>query len=213
MNGGLPVTLTHLTSRLSLVIGGGEIAERKVHALLDANARVRVLAPTVTDELSDLARGGKIEWLPRAFHSGDLAEAFLVIAATDDAQVNRDIAREAQARGQLVNVVDGPDYCNFFAPAVVRRGGLTIAIGTGGDVPALAAYLRAQFEQQFGNEWGEYVEWLARIRGRIAARYPDLTARRHAWTRVFDSDLCEFIVAHSGTEIEKRISEILDECE
>ena len=213
MNGGLPITLTHLAARLALVVGGGAIAERKVHALLDAGARVRVIAPTVTDELGDLARSGEIEWLPRAYRSCDFADSFLVIAATDHSTVNLDIAQEAQARDLLVNVVDDPDHCNFTAPAVVRRGDLTIAISTGGDVPALAAHLRAQLEQQFGDEWGAYVEWLARMRAQIAARYPDMASRRRAWTRVLDSDLRERIAAQSKVEIEKRVSEILDRCE
>ena len=210
MSGGLPITLTHLAARLSLVVGGGEIAERRARALLDAGARVRVIAPSGTDGLAALAHGGKIDWLARPYRSGDLAGAFLVIAATDDAQVNRAVAQEARARDQLVNVVDDPDYCDLIAPAVVRRGNLTIAISTGGDVPALAGHLRAQLEQQFGDEWNAYVEWLARIRGRIAERYPEMTARRQAWTRVLDSDLRGFIVAHSEMEIETRISEILD---
>lgn len=210
MNGGFPVTLTHLGARLSLVVGGGEIAERKVHALLDANAHVRVIAPTVTGALADLARGGKIEWLPRVYCSGDLSDAFLIIAATNDTQVNRAIARQAQERGQLVNVVDDPDYCSFYAPAVVRRGDLTIAISTGGDVPALAAHLRAQIEQQFGDEWDTYVGWLTRLRPQITARYLDMSARRKVWARVLDSDLREFVMTHSEGEIETRVIEILD---
>ena len=210
MRSGLPITLTHLDTKLSLVVGGGAIAERKVCALLDAGAHVRVIAPTLTDDLADLARGGKIEWVPRAYGSGDLAGAFLVIAATDDAQVNHDVARQAQERNLMVNVVDDPDYCSFFAPAVVRRGDLTIAVGTGGDVPALAGHLRAQLERQFGDEWGAYVDWLTRMRVRIAARYPDVTARREAWARVLDSDLREFIATHSEMEFESRVEEMLD---
>ena len=210
MNGGLPITLTHLATQLSLVVGGGAVAERKVRALLDANARVRVIAPTLTDELADLARGGKIEWLPRAYRSGDLADTFLVIAATDEPQVNRAVAQEAQARGALVNVVDDPDYSNFIAPAVVRRGDLTIAISTGGDVPALAGHLRAQLEQEFGDEWSAYVEWLARIRPQIAARFPGLEARRQVWKRVLNSDLREWIAARGDEEIQARILQILE---
>jgi precorrin-2 dehydrogenase/sirohydrochlorin ferrochelatase len=207
---GLPVTLVNLTHSLCLVVGGGEIAERKVHALLDADARVRVIAPVVTDELADLARGGKIEWLARAYRSGDLADAFLVIAATDDPPINRAIAQDARAKGLLINIVDDPDYGNFIAPAVVRRGDLAIAISTGGDVPALAGHLRAQLEQQFGTEWGAYVEWLARMRPQIAARHPEMAARRQAWARVLDSDLRAFIAAHGDEEIQARILQILD---
>ncbi len=210
MSGGLPVTLTGLETKHCLVVGGGGVAERKVHALLDADAQVRVIAPTVTGELANMARGGKIEWLPRAYRSGDLAQAVLVIAATNDAEINHAVAREAIERGLLVNVVDDPAWCNFTAPAVVRRGDLTIAVSTGGDVPALAGHLRAQLERQFGDEWGAYIEWLTRLRGRIAARYPEIDARRQAWARVLDSDLRTHIAAHGDAEIEARIAELLD---
>ena len=209
MSGGLPITLTGLETKLCIVVGGGAVAERKVESLLDASARVRVIAPAATDALAALARGGKIEWLPSAYRDGDLEGAFLVIAATDDAPVNRAVAQEATARGILVNVVDDPAWCNFTAPAVVRRGDLTIAISTGGDVPALAGHLRGELERQFGDEWDAYVEWLARLRGRIAARYPELEARRQAWARVLDSDLRIYVATRGDQEIEARIAELL----
>ncbi len=209
MSGGLPITLTGLETKLCIVVGGGAVAERKVESLLAAGARVRVIAPAATDALTTLARDGKIEWLPCVYRDGDLEGAFLVVAATDDAEVNHAVARQATTRGLLVNVVDDPAWCNFTAPAVVRRGDLTIAISTGGDAPALAGHLRAELEWQFGDEWSAYIEWLARLRGRIAARYPEIDARRQAWARVLDSDLRMYVATRGDQEIEARIAELL----
>ncbi len=209
MLSGYPIILVNLRNSLSIVVGGGAVAERKVHSLLDAEARVRVIAPTLTDDLGKLVRDGQIEWLSRPFRVGDLAGSFLVIAATDDEESNGQVAREASERGLLVNVVDDPDECNFLAPAVVRRGGLTIAIGTSGQAPALAASLRARLETEFGDEWGPYLDWLARIRGRLAERYPDLDARRQAWGRVLDSQLRALVATHGDDEIEAYIARLL----
>lgn len=208
---GFPITLVNLTDSLSVVVGGGAVAERKTQTLLDAAARVRVIAPHLTPVLAQSNRNGAIEWKAREYRNGDLADAFLVIAATDDAQVNERVWREAITRGCLINTVDDPARCNFISPAIMRRGDLTIAISTGSDVPALAGHLRAQLEQQFGNEWRAYVEWLARIRPQVAARFPELTARRQAWARVLESDLREFITAHCDEEIQARILQIIDD--
>ncbi|MBI4790204.1 MAG: bifunctional precorrin-2 dehydrogenase/sirohydrochlorin ferrochelatase [Chloroflexi bacterium] len=208
MNKGLPITLAHLDRKLCVVVGGGEVAERKVRALLETVAKVRIIAPHLTDGLSTRAQSGEIEWYPRAYGPGDL-DAFLVITATDDTGTNAAIAREATARGCLLNVVDDATLCNFIAPAIVRRGDLTIAISTGGDVPALAAHLRAQLEAQFGDEWGAYGAFLAQLRPQIAARYPDLDARRAAWARVLDSDLRAYIDTRDESEIAARVEELL----
>jgi uroporphyrin-III C-methyltransferase / precorrin-2 dehydrogenase / sirohydrochlorin ferrochelatase len=210
MGSGLPVTLIKLDARLCIVVGGGAVAERKARALLAAAARVRVVAPTLTDGLSELAQTGAIEWLARAYCAGDLATTFLVIAATDDAQVNHAVAREANERGCLINVVDDPAYCNFITPAVVRRGDLTIAVCSGGEAPALAGHLRAQLEQQFGPEWAEYVARLAQVRQHIAARYPDVNLRRQVWQRLLEADLERLLTGDEASalaRIEQRVEE------
>jgi siroheme synthase-like protein len=210
MSRGLPITLTHLDTRLCVVIGGGQVAERKVQALLEAGAKVRVIAPQLTGPLAGRARVGEIEWSPRAYRSGDLDDAFLVIAATGDGVVNRAIAAEAAARDLLVNVVDDAACSDFISPAVVRRGDMTIAICTGGAAPALSRSLRTQMEQEFGTDWEAYVEWLAQIRPLIAARYPDMAARQQAWAHVVASDLRTYIASHAGDEIQNHLDQILD---
>ncbi len=210
MSKGLPITLTHLDTRLCLVVGGGEVAERKVGALLDAHARVRVIAPTVTERLAASARSGQLEWVARDYCPGDFEHAFLVIAATDNRSVNRAVAQDAADRHILVNAVDDPECSSFISPAVVRRGELTIAICTGGTVPALSGHLRVRLEHEFGPDWQGYMEWLARLRELLATRYPDIPARRAAWARVLASDLQAYIRSHTDDEIQTYVTQLLD---
>lgn len=211
MSSGYPVTLFNMSASLGVVVGGGPVAERKVGSLLDAGARVRVIAPATTQELARAAEAGKIEWLARRYEPGDLAGALLVIAAADDPDVNAAVALEATDRKILVNVVDDPARCTFIAPAVVRRGALTIAISTGGAAPALAACVRAKLERQFGDEWAALVPRLARWRERISAAYPDLAARRRIWTKVIDASLGGMSAGQSEREVEDQIDRILCE--
>src|SRR5580704_17938596 len=149
-----------LRDRLCLVVGGGQIAESKIPGLLAAEAKVRVIAPEVTESLAAQAREGQIEWVGKTFETQDLSGAYLVVAATSAIEVNHEIFREAEARGILCNAVDDPDYCHFYYPAVVRRGALQIAISTEGLSPALAQLLRKELEAQFGPE---YEQWLERL--------------------------------------------------
>jgi precorrin-2 dehydrogenase/sirohydrochlorin ferrochelatase len=195
MGNSLPIVLTGLGEKVCLVIGGGDVAERKTRALLDAGARVRVIAPDLTVPLAEFVQRGQVDWVARQYSRGDLEGAFLVIAATDDPEVNAAAAREAAERGCLVNVVDDPALCNFIAPAVVRRGDLTIAISTGGLAPALSGHLRARLEQEFGPEWEGYVNLLAGLREQIAACFPDLEERRRAWQRMLHADLLAQLLA------------------
>ncbi len=190
---GLPVILTQLERKLCIVVGGGAVAERKAQALLEAGARPRVIAPRLTDRLTSLAHAGRVEWIDRSYADGDLSGAFLVVAATDDPEINHAIANAAAGQQALVNAVDDPEVCDFIAPAVVRRGDLTIAIGTGGAAPALAGHLRAQLEKTFGPEWEQYLELLERLRPQIAAQYPNLRDRRKAWARVLEGELLQLL--------------------
>src|SRR5262245_15988747 len=132
-----PVNLV-LDNRLVVLIGAGREIARKVPDLLEVGARVRVIAPAAHKVIRRLAEDDKIEWLDRRYQPGDLAGAFLVIAATGNQAVHDAIWAEGQANGQLVNIMDVVPQCNFHAASVVRQGQLTIAIGTGGAAPALA---------------------------------------------------------------------------
>lgn len=180
----LPVTLTGLQDRLCLVIGGGEVGERKARYLLDGGATARVIAPRLTAGLADLAASGQVEWLARGYQSSDLDDAYLVIVATDSAATNHAAAQEARGRGLLVNVVDDPQLSTFIVPAIVRRGELTIAVNSGGAAPSLSAELRRQLEGQFPTEWAEYITLLGSLRGQIGRQFPPVERRRAVWRRV-----------------------------
>ncbi len=156
--------------KLCVVIGGGPVAERKITSLLEAGARVKVIAPEITERIKTLAREGKIIWEERPYRSGDLKDAFLVIAATNNPQVQEEVFAEAEERKIFCNVVDKPALCSFIVPSVVKRGRLQIAISTSGASPALAKRLREQLEELFGPEYAEYLELMAAWRKEILAR-------------------------------------------
>jgi len=137
-----PITLIHLENTLAVVVGGGIVGERKVQGLLAANGRVRLIAPTATPALMDLAKSGAIEWMPRPFQPGDLAEAGIVFAATNVRAVNRAVTEEGLGRGLLVNVADAPAEGNFHAPAVHRTEEAVIAISSYAGRPSIATRLR-----------------------------------------------------------------------
>ena len=162
-----------LRDRLCVVVGGGQIAESKIPGLLAAEARVRVIAPEVTESLAARASEGQIEWMRKTFETKDLSGAYLVVAATSAIEVNHEVFREAEARGILCNAVDDPDYCHFYYPSVVRRGALQIAISTEGLSPALAQRLRRELEAQFGPEYEPWVNWLGAARRFLRAKNDD----------------------------------------
>jgi len=149
-----------LQNRAVLVVGAGQIAEQKIHGLLSTGALIRVVAKTANETVQRVAAAGRIRLDQREFSPSDLDGVFLVIAATGLQTLNRRIFAEAQRRGILCNVVDVPELCDFFYPAVVRRGSLQIAISTGGQSPSLAQKLRVQLECQFGPG---YADWVARL--------------------------------------------------
>jgi precorrin-2 dehydrogenase/sirohydrochlorin ferrochelatase len=156
-----------LEGRRVLVVGAGSVGETKIENLLATDAAVRVVAPKATPRVRDWAREGRIEWVAREYTPADFGGAFLVIAATGSAALHDEIYAEAKSRGVLCNAVDEPQRCDFYFPAVVRRGELQIAISTGGLSPALAQRLRRELEQQFGPEWEEWVAQLGRTRDEL----------------------------------------------
>jgi len=161
---GLVPMFVKLQGRECLVVGGGMIAESKVQSLLAAGARVRLVAPRVTTALAEHARLSSITWVAREFEVADLAGVFLVIAATNNDEVNELVFRQADRRNVLCNAVDQPPRCHFYFPAVVRRGHLQIAVSTSGLSPALAQRIRKDLEHQFGAEYEEWLERLGRVR-------------------------------------------------
>jgi precorrin-2 dehydrogenase/sirohydrochlorin ferrochelatase len=167
-----------LESRACLVVGAGVVAEGKIAGLLAERASLKVVAPQATAQIRQWASAGAIDWEQRTFESRDLEGMFLVIVATSSHEVNTQVFTEAHAKGILCNAVDDPPNCDFYYPAVVRRGDLQIAISTGGQSPALAQRIRQELEKQFGAEYESWVATLGKQREELAATDLDPEVRK-----------------------------------
>ena len=149
-----------LDGRQCLVVGAGPVAEAKIRGLLAERAAIKVIAPEAVPQIQQWASAGLLQWEARPFQPDDLAGVFLVIVATSLPEVNERVFETARDRGVLCNAVDDPAHCDFYYPAVVRRGDLQVAISTSGRSPALAQRIRRELEEQFGPE---YETWLAEL--------------------------------------------------
>ena len=199
-----PVML-EVGGRAVVVVGEEAVRLGRADALLDAGALVTVVAegPAARLDLIE-ARGAVVE--RRGFHAGDLAGAFLCVASSGDPAERAAIAREARARGVLVNVMDDVEHCDFAAPAVVRRGDLVIAVGTGGRSPALARRLREELSERFGPEWAEVLEVLGRVREESLRAFPDLGERAARWQAALDTEeLTTLVRAGRADEAARRL--------
>lgn len=184
-----PICL-RVQGRPCCVIGGGRVGERKVQGLLAHGARVTVISPELTEGLAALREAGRIAWLPRPYRKGDLAGAFLVIAATDDPEVQEQVHAEAEERNTLLNVADVPKWCNFILPATARQGDLAVSVSTAGKSPALARKLRQSLEAQFGPEYAVLVNILGALRDLVM-----VGGRTHAENKVLFGRLAELEMA------------------
>jgi len=161
-----------LDGRPSLLVGAGNVALEKLNTLLSTGVRLRVIAPQVRPEIRKFAQEGRIELVERKFTVEDLDGNFVVIAATDDAEVNATVYREAVARGILVNSVDDPPHCDFYFGSVIRRGDLQVAISTAGESPAVAQQLRREIDEQLPKKLGAWLAQVGQLRREILATHP-----------------------------------------
>ena len=156
-----------IRGKVCVIVGGGEVALRKVERLLDCGAKVSVISPKLVAELATLKDKGLISHIA-AEYSGDLIDkAALIIGATDDEKINACISQDARAKGIPVNIVDDPQKCDFILPAIAQRGDLVMAIGTGGKSPALARHLREELEKQYGKEYEIFLNILGNLRTKM----------------------------------------------
>lgn len=189
-----------------LVVGGGAIAAEKVGSLLECGGVVTVISPGLTEELRDRADRGTLRWFARQYEPNDVRGFRLVISATDSAEVNEQVYRDAEAEGIIVNVVDVPALCRYIVPSIVRQGDLCIAISTGGKSPALAKKIRRQLEGAYGAEYAALLELLGAYRPQMKARYPDeIETRARLWTSLVDSDLLDLLRAGRAEEARDRV--------
>ena len=154
----------NIQGKKCVVVGGGEVAERKARALVEQGASVTVISARVSDGLTQLAEQGIIELSLRDYQPGDLENALIAIAATDDPKVNMDVVREGQERGVLTNVVDAPEHSDFIVPSLLRRGDVSIAVSTGGKSPALARRIRTELEQSLAPEYASLALLVSQVR-------------------------------------------------
>jgi siroheme synthase-like protein len=192
-----------LAGRPVVVLGGGAVAERKVESLLEAGAVVTVVSPSLTPTLTGLARSGRMAHIGRGYAAGDLAGASLAFAATDDGAINAAVAEEGRARGVWVNAADDPAHCDAILPAVVRRGALTIAVGTGGASPALARAVRERLELALPEAYGALAEIAGGVRSELRA-----TGRRasaEAWQDALRDGLAPLLDGGGREEAARRL--------
>ncbi len=193
-----------LEDKLCVVVGAGRIAERRVRGLCDAKAQVRVVGITATEGILKLADEGTVHLCQRAFEPSDLDGSTLVIAATDQADVNRAVQAAAKCRATLFCGADRHTDSDFIVPAVVRRGDLQVAISTGGKSPAYARLLSREIEAFLDD--GQLLDLMADLRRRVYARFPNAPERRQAfWQQLVTDDTLALARKGKWAEIEERI--------
>ncbi len=180
----------NLNGKDCIVVGGGRIAERKVLTLIKCGARVKVISPSLTNRLEKLKKKGKIDHIERTYKKGDLKKAFLVIAATSDEDINRDVSINSPC---LVNVVDMPEMANFIVPSVVDRNPLIIAISTSGTSPALAKAIRRELETFYNKNFSKYLVFLRKIRNKVIAEIHDKKERERFLKHIGSAEMINVI--------------------
>ena len=199
-----------LTGRRALVVGGGEPAARKAELLLQAGARVTLIAETVTGEIAQLIAEGRIAWAGNGFEAGDLDGIALAIVATDDGALQARVSHAAQQRCVPVNVVDRPKLSSFIMPAIVDRGPITVAISTAGTAPALARKIRAEIERALPSTIGRLARFAEIFRDQVRRTLKEPRARRRFWDHVFAGRVGELALAGDEIGARRELIRLLD---
>lgn len=201
-----------LKNKKCIVVGGGEVALRKVKSLVEAHAKVVVISPQITSSLKELVNKNKITYLNQEYKSEYIKkDTFLLIAASNDKQLNAKIAKDASKLNLLINVVDSPQLCNFILPATLNRGKLIISISTSGQSPALAKKIKEDLQSIYGVEYEILVDLLGKLRTKVQAKYKNREDRKLFWEKLVNSDLIEYIRNKKEEEIKKEIQALLEE--
>ena len=198
-----------IKDRNVLVVGGGGVGTRKVKTLLDCGARVTVVSREVSDKLQALAAAGDINLEQRPYRSQDLNGMFLVIGATNDMKLNRQISNDAERLNTLCNIADRPEVCNFILPSIVRRNDLVITISTSGKSPAMAKKLRKALEKQYGEEYGTLLGLLGAIRKKLLSQAHEPEAHKPLFEQLINSNILEMIRENKTEDINALLFEVL----
>jgi len=200
-----------LSSRRTVVIGAGPVAMRKARSLLAAGARVVVVADKIDDMLSLQSSKGKAELIKSKYSRSYLAGAVLVIAATNDLRLNSRIYRDCQELEILCNVADQPELCDFFVPAIVKRGDLQIAIGTEGNCPAYAGHLRKKLESLFTEQHGRFLVELEKLRKQVIESVPVPVERKVLLGKLVEDESFEYFIENGPVAWHERADKIISE--
>lgn len=198
-----------LNSRRVVVIGGGAVAVRKAQSLLGAGARLVVVAEHIDKMMMALCRDKKSELIKSKYSKEYLAGAVLAVAATNNHQLNKTIYKDCQELEVLCNVVDEPELCDFFVPAVVKRGDLQIAVGTEGNCPAYAGHIRKTLEKIFTEKHGQFLNELEKVRSQIIKDVPEPAERKTVLGLIVDDESFEYFVQNGREKWHSRIEEII----
>ncbi len=201
----------NLRGKRALVVGGGVIASRKATLLASCGAEIRVVSPDISNAMTRWAQDANATIVQRAYQDADLDGAVLVIAATDDASVNRQVHDDACRRNLPVNVADQTDLCTFILPAIVDRSPVIVAVSTGGRSPVLARFTKAMLERLVPQALGSLAQFCGRWRDAFKRRIADESMRRRAWETFFESEVPELIYAGNRSEAENRVNEIIEQ--
>jgi len=202
-----------LQDRSCLVVGGGDVAARKVSLLVRAGARVSVIAPALGESLQGRLNAGEITYLPKSFESSDLEGFVLVIAATDDTSVNKNISRAAQQHNIPVNVVDQPALCTFIVPSIIDRSPVQVAVSTGGASPVLARLLRARLETMIPAAYGRLATLMEEFRGKVKQHFKNPDKRRYFWEKVIQGPIAEMVFSGKEEAARDAMHSAIDEGE
>lgn len=206
----LPI-FADLKQRPVLVVGGGEVAARKVDLLLRAGAEIRIVAQSLSPILEQLRQQGHIHWLGQAFAAQQLDEVFLVIAATDDSALNTQVFAEADKRRVLANVVDDQPRCSFIFPSIIDRSPLVVAVSSSGQAPVLARMLREKLEALLPASLGQMAEVAGRWRGQVKHQLNAIGERRRFWEKTFSGRFSTLVASGQTAEAERQLEQNLQE--
>lgn len=201
--------LLDIQNRKCLVVGGGSVGTRKVTTLVACGASVTVVSPGVTTQLLQLADNKAIKLIKRPYRSSDLEGMLLVIGATNNEELNRQINKDAQRLNILCNIADLPEACDFILPSIVTRGDLIIAISTSGKSPALAKKLRKDLENEYGEEYAAFLHLMGAIRQKLLSKNQDSEANKYIFKQLIARGLIEMVKNRKEEEINSLLFEIL----
>ncbi len=206
----LPI-FVDIAQKPCLVVGGGDIAYRKIKLLLKANAQVHCVSRVFCGGIAQLAQHGTITITQKDFEVSDINAQALIVSATDDKVLNAEVSALAKAANILVNVVDSPDLCSFVIPSIVDRSPIVIAISSAGKAPVLARLIRAKLESTIPNAYGKLAELAGNFRTQVKAKFSNIENRRHFWEKVFSGVIAEKVFSGKIGEAKRDLQIQLDE--